>query len=337
MVTSVLGELKGLVSAFPNKEALINSIVLQEAKESCAIENIKTSQVELFSSNVASNSYASSNAKLVHMYAKALEDGNQELGDYGVLLCSLIQEIQSQLIGNDIGFRKNPGTVIMNALTREVIYRPPQDPSEIINLMNNLEEYINDDSNSYIHPLVNMAVIHHQFESIHPFHDGNGRTGRIINSLYLVKQGLLDYPVLYLSRSININRQEYYRLLQAARNENAWEDWVLYMLHGVLDSSDLLIKYINDLNLLIQKQKNIIRTKLPKIYSKELLNALFCMPFTRIEDLCKRLNIHRNTATSYLTKLVEINILTKEKYGKSNNYINVDMIKLIDELSRHDY
>ena len=181
---------------------------------------------------------------------------------------------------NDAGFRAIPGTVLKNEQTGEIVYTPP-DPDQIVALMNNLEKFINDEALSDIDPLAKMAIIHHQFESIHPFYDGNGRTGRIINILYLVKCGLLDTPVLYLSRYINQNKNEYYRLLQAVRVEQSWEKWLLYMLDGVEQTSRQTTWLIRGIKELMQSYKNNIREQLHEIYSQDLLNNLFRHPYTQ--------------------------------------------------------
>lgn len=178
-------------------------------------------------------------------------------------------------------------------------------------------------------PLVKMAVIHHQFESVHPFYDGNGRTGRIINILYLVKEGLLNMPVLYLSRYINRNKGDYYRLLQKTRDEGAWEDWVLFMLEGAEQTSLQTTQLIKDIKQLMLSYKNEMREKLPKIYSQDLLNNVFRHPYTKIEFVMDDINISRLTATKYLTEMVKIGILKKEKYGKENYYINTALFDLL--------
>lgn len=240
----------------------------------------------------------------------------------GLLTNSHILEIQQTIEGNSAGFRRIPGTVLKNDQTGEVIYSPPQDANQIRLLMNNLENFINDDSLCDIDPLIKMAVIHHQFESIHPFYDGNGRTGRIINILYLVKYGLLDAPVLYLSRYINQNKNEYYRLLQTVREDQTWETWTLYMLEGVEQISRHTTKLIVEIRDLMQHLKHKIRNELPKIYSQDLISNLFKHPYTKIDFIMHELNVTRLTASKYLEAIVDINVLSKHKKGKKNYYIN---------------
>jgi len=175
-----------------------------------------------------------------------------------------------------------------------------------------------------------MAIIHHQFESIHPFYDGNGRTGRIINILYLVKEQLLDMPILYMSRYINQNKGLYYSLLQDVRTKNAWEEWILFILEGIEQTSQYTINIIQGIKKLMLSQKNKIRTELPKIYSQDLLNNIFKHPYTKIDFVKQDVNVSRLTATRYLNELTNIGILTKEKHGKDNYYINVELYNLCE-------
>ena len=227
------------------------------------------------------------------------------------------------------GFRKLPGTALLNDRTGETVYMPTQDPHQIESLMVNLEKFINDDSFSDTDHLIKMAIIHHQFESIHPFYDGNGRTGRIINILYLVKQRLLSIPILYLSRYVNQNKAEYYRLLQEVRVHQSWEEWTLFMLEGIIQTSYQTIDLIRGMECLMQSHKAKLRNALPKIYSQDLLNNLFRHPYTKIDFLMKELNIHRNTASKYLEELVDVGLLTKHKIRKENYYLNKDLFDLL--------
>jgi Fic family protein len=216
LASRYLAELKGIAASIPNQNILINSLGLQEAKDSSEIENIVTTHDELFKDDVMPPVYANSAAKEVLRYRQALRIGHEQVKRSGLLTANHIIEIQSELESNHAGFRKLPGTELKAADGRTV-YTPPQDPAEIVALMSDLERFINDDELYAVDPLIKMALIHHQFESIHPFYDGNGRTGRIINVLYLVKTGLLDIPVLYLSSHIVNSKSDYYRLLQTVR------------------------------------------------------------------------------------------------------------------------
>jgi Fic family protein len=238
--------------------------------------------------------------------------------------------MQSMIEQNSAGFRKLPGTTLMNDATGEVVYNPPQEPQEVVALMANLEQFINDDACCDWDPLLKMAVIHHQFESIHPFYDGNGRTGRIVNVLYFVQQGLLKVPVLYLSRYINRHKSDYYRLLQAVRvDEKAWEDWILFILVGVEQTSRQTIDLIEAIKRLMMAMKQQMRNELPKIYSQDLLNNLFRHPYTKIEFVAQELQIHRNTAAKYLDELVGIGVLSKYRMGKDNYYVNDGLFHLL--------
>jgi Fic family protein len=330
-----LAELKGVTGIIPNQSILINTLSLQEAKESSAIENIITTQDDLFQCDALSEHFSSLEAKEVHSYAIALRNGYERVKKTGLLTNNHILEIQQTLEENSAGFRKLPGTELKNDRTGEVVYRPPQDANQIVQYMSNLEKFINDDSQSDVDPLVKMAVIHHQFESIHPFYDGNGRTGRIINILYLVKCGLLEAPVLYLSRYINKNKGEYYRLLQAVRgSQQKWEDWVIYMLEGIEQTSRQTTRLIQEIKVLMQHQKQKIREELPKIYSQDLLNNLFRHPYTKIDFVMQELQIHRNTATRHLEGLVRIGLLTKHKIEKENFYLNNALFDLLSRAGR---
>ncbi len=317
-----LAELKGVAATMPNESILINTLALQEAKDSSEIENIITTQDELFQSDAASKNFVTLAAKEVHVYADALRYGFEQVREQGLLTNNHILMMQSIIEENSAGFRKLPGTALKNDATGEVIYSPPQEPQEIIDLMTNLERFMNDDELCDWDSLTKMAVIHHQFESIHPFYDANGRTGRIINILYLVQQGLLKIPVLYLSRYINQNKSDYYRLLQAVRTEGAWEDWVLFILDGVEETSRQTIELIESIRELMKVAKQRMRSELPKIYSQDLLNNLFRHPYTKIEFVSQELQIHRNTAIKYLDELVSIEILSKHRLGKENYYVN---------------
>lgn len=324
-----LGELKGVVHTMPNPNILLGTLPLQEAKESSEIENIVTTQDDLYQSNYATQQFASGAAKEVHHYVQAMNLGFHEVQKSGLITLNLIKEIQRELEGNNAGFRKQAGTGLVNQATQEVVYMPPQTYDEIENLMAGLERFINDSEQMDYDPLVKMALIHHQFESIHPFYDGNGRTGRIINILYLIQQGLLDTPVLYLSRYINRNKGEYYQLLQAVRETQQWEPWLIFMLNGIAETAIQSVKLINEIKALMMKQKQMIRENLPKVYSHELLNNLFKYPYTKIDFVMEDCQIHRNTAVKRLDELVALGVLAKTKIGKENFYINVELFHLL--------
>lgn len=324
-----LAELKGVSGIIPNQSILIRTLSLQEAKDSSAIENIITTHDELYKSAVASQEFTTYAAKEVYSYATALRDGYEQVKKTGLLTNTHILEIEQTLEENSAGFRKLPGTVLKNEQTGEVVYSPPQEGAQIHALMSNLEQFINDDLLSDSDPLIKMAVIHHQFESIHPFYDGNGRTGRIINILYLVKHGLLDSPVLYLSRYINQSKGKYYQLLQAVRDQKAWEQWILYMLEGIEQTSRQTTRLIQDMREVMQQHKHRMRNELPKIYSQDLLNNLFRYPYTKEDFVMEELQVARKTAAKYLDELVRIGLLSKHKKWKENYYVNDALFTLL--------
>jgi len=329
-----LAELKGVSKTIPKEIILINTLPLLEAKESSAIENIITTHDELYKESLFENILQNKGAKEVQNYSRALKIGFAGIKEKGLFLNSQILEIQEVIEKNSAGFRKLPGTDLRNSITGEIIYVPPQGASEIIHLMENLQKYINDDTFQNIDPLIKMAVIHFQFESIHPFYDGNGRTGRIINILYLVYKGLLDIPVLYLSRYIIQHKKEYYRLLQDVRVNAIWEDWILFMLKGVEETSIQTIHLINGIRELMQDYKTRIRGQY-KFYSQELLNNLFSHPYTKIEFIENDLKVHRQTASRYLEELVKGGFLEMEKIGKHHFFINRPLLNLFQGMS-HD-
>lgn len=321
-----LAELKGEVKTIPNEGILINTLGLQEAKDSSEVENIITTNDELFRIAV-DESYTNPAAKEVQNYVSALITGFQEVRQQGLLTNRTILTIQRELEQNNAGFRKLPGTALKNN-QGETVYEPPQDPREIMALMDNLEKYINDDAQQDLDPLIKMAIIHYQFESIHPFYDGNGRTGRIINILYLVQQRLLDIPVLYLSHYIIQTKIDYYLHLQSVRDIGTWEDWILYLLKGVEQTAYQTISLVKAIRGMMSAYKEQMRQE-TTFYSKELLEHLFKHPYTKIQFVEAALGVHRNTASAYLNKLTKLGLLDKMKLGKSNYYINKALFDLL--------
>lgn len=325
---AALAELKGIASTIPNQSILINTLGLQEAKDSSAIENIITTHDDLYKSGLNFDAFNSMHAKEVQNYISALKRGFALISEKGILINNDILEIQAILEGNRAGFRRVPGTSLKNTSTGEVVYTPPQDYEEVVRLMSNLERYINDNEMQDCDPLIKMAVIHFQFESIHPFYDGNGRTGRIINILYLILQNLQRLPILYLSSYIIQNKQDYYRLLQDVRDKNLWEDWLLFLINGVEHTSRETTELIKAIKELMQSYKHQLRSQY-KFYSHDLLNNLFKHPYTKIEFLVEDLGVSRLTAASYLNKLAKDGILSKQKIGTANYYINEELLKLL--------
>lgn len=315
-----LAELKGVAASIPNQGILINTLGLQEAKDSSAIENIVTTHDELFREAAFPEAASSPAAKEVANYGQALRVGFADVTGSGLLTNNHILKIQAELEKNSAGFRKLPGTAL-KASDGRTVYTPPQDPAAIVAHMTDLERFINDEALLEVDPLIKMALIHHQFESIHPFYDGNGRTGRIINVLYLVKQGLLEIPVLYMSRHIVRTKADYYRLLQEVRDRDAWEEWVLYMLEAIEQTAAAGIETIQAIKGVFLDYKHRIRANF-KFYSQDLINNLFSHPYTKIEFIQKDLNVSRLTATRYLDLLADGGFVQKQKIGRSNYYIN---------------
>jgi len=332
-----LAELKGRAATIPNQEILIDTLALQEAKASSEIENIVTTQDDLFQADLFLEGPASAAAKEVALYRDALKLGFGRLqATDGLITNSTLIAMFQLLKQHDGGFRETPGTALKNAASGEIVFVPPQDAREIVNLMSNLEHYINADNDDALDPLVRMALIHHQFESIHPFPDGNGRLGRILNVLYLARTGLLDIPVLYLSRYITQHKDKYYQLLQAVRTDNAWEDWVLFMLNAVAETSVTTLRLIEGIRQQMAGTKAKLRTELPKLYSQELLNNLFRHPYTRIDYVVHDLGVSRQTAAKYLDELTEKGFVQKVQAGRNNYFVNVDLVALFLDVAVKD-
>ena len=313
-----LGQLKGEVSKIPNSQILLDTLTLQEAKDSNEIENIVTTDDEIYKASI-DETVASITAKEALNYSNAIKFGLEIVKNKGLLTINDIKHIQ-QIISPNHPIRKIPGTVLKNPKTQEIVYTPPQHYDEIKKLLDNLERYINIPEFHNIDALIKMPIIHFQFESIHPFFDGNGRTGRLLNILYLVQQGLLNIPVLYLSSYIIKNKSDYYRLLQEVRTEGSWEEWIIWMLKGVEITAKETIIVVNKIKKLMDDYKKEIRSNF-SFYSHDLINILFKHPYTKNSFLEHELKIHRNTASSYLNTLAEAGLLTKVKIGKFNYYI----------------
>ena len=326
LANKALAKLNGVAKIIPNQAILINSLILQEAKDSSEIENIITTHDELYQSSldISNISHAT---KEVQNYSRALLNGFDLVKDNSLLLTRHIVDIQQELEGNVAGIRKQSGTVLKNQATGEVIHTPPQEESTIRKLLDNLEQYIN--TNDGIDPLIKMAIIHYQFETIHPFYDGNGRTGRIINILYLVLNELLDLPILYLSSYIIKHKADYYRLLQEVRTKGSWEEWIIYMLEGIEQTATKQVQLINDIKELMDNTKEKLKSELPKIYSKDLLEVLFIHPYTKIDMLVDNLELHRDTASKHLKAMEKIGILNSVQIKNTRFYVNVKLFELL--------
>ena len=322
-----LAELKGFANSIPNQHILINSIIINEAKDSSAIENIVTTHDSIYKV-LTESGFKESAAKEVVDYRSAIWRGYEIIKEKGFISTNILVELQSMIEPMNYGIRKTPGTNLVNSVTGEIIYTPPQIESEIRDLLKNLENYINNFEDE-TDPLIKMAMIHYQFESIHPFYDGNGRTGRILNVLYLVLSGLLDSPILYLSNYINKNKSDYYRLFNEFREKNNYEDWIIYILKGIQETSKNTIDLIKMIQEEMELYRNKFREELPKVYSDELLDALFFEVYTKINYIESKCGVTRQTAASYLNQLVDKGLLDYEKVGRESIYKNTRLISLL--------
>lgn len=329
-----LAELKGVAQTIPNEQILISTLTLQEAKDSSEVENIVTTQDDLYRAGLDANlQFINAATKEVLYYREAITEGFKLVRHKNILTLNDIKHVQQILEQNTAGFRTTPGTQLKRSSDGEVIYTPPQDGQVIKQYMENLEFFINDDSTVQLDPLIKMAIIHHQFESIHPFYDGNGRTGRIINILYLVITGLLDLPILYLSRYITRNKGDYYRLIQAVRdkkrnNSKEWEEWILFVLKGVEVTAEDTISLVKNIGTMMDEFKRALRPVFGAKYNHELLNGMFYHPYTKIEHIETNLQVSRQTAAKYLEKIVSLGLLTKQRIWKENYYTNTKLIDL---------
>lgn len=326
-----LAELKGYASTIPNKHILLNAVTINEAKDSAAIENIITTHDELYQA-MSQDRHKNPATKEVANYRRALWYGYEQVKQREMLTTNMIIDIHAQIENNRSGIRKLPGTVLRNEATGEMIYTPPSGEQEIRKLMANLEKYMNEDFDG-TDPLIKLAVIHYQFESIHPFYDGNGRTGRIVNVLYLILKDLLDSPILYLSRYIIRNKNAYYQLLQEVRTKHNWEDWIVYILTGIEETADNTMALVKRINTEVDTMTAEIKEKLPKIYSKELIDLLFYEFYTKTQYIADGLGVSRRTAVNYLSVLEAEGFLVSEKLGKERIYQNkrlFDLVKYAD-------
>lgn len=339
-----LAELKGIARTIPNEKILINTLALQEARDSSAVENIVTTQDDLYRAGVSDNiGIINPATKEVLRYREAIFEGFNLVRRNKILSNNVIKKVQQIVKLNDAGFLVSPSKALVNQRDGKIIYTPPQDINQVNHQMDNLEQFINDPDICGLDPLIKMAIIHHQFESIHPFGDGNGRTGRIVNILYLVVTDLLDLPILYLSRYITHHKSEYYYLLQAIRDKNIdnareWEAWILFMLRGVEETAGNTIELVKGISQLMAEYKNILRPLFNKAYKHELINNLFFHPYTKIEYMRNDMMVQRKAATKYLDKIVKAGLLEKVKKGRENYYINVKLCNLFlsySELSEH--
>lgn len=324
---AALSELKGIAHIIPNQAIIINAIVLQESKDSSEIENIITTKDELYRALSSTTTSTDPATKEVMFYQEALYFGFQKIKQRGLLSINDIVEIQKILIKNDAGIRTTPGTALINEATKEVIYTPPQGIECINSLLKNFVEYLNNDEAS----LAKLAILHYQFESIHPFYDGNGRAGRIVNILYLILKSYLDTPLLYLSSFIIKNKSLYYDLLFSVTKNDNWEEWILYILKGIEVTARESIDKIQNIRSILDKTISVVKEKAARIYSKELVETLFVNPYCKIDFITQAIGVERKAASRYLYKLEEIGILKSHKIGKEIIFINTGLIQLLKQ------
>jgi Fic family protein len=325
----MLAELKGVAASIPNQGILINTLGLQEAKDSSEIENIVTTHDELFKDDLLSESVDDSVAKEVLRYRQALRIGFEQVRETGLLTSNHILLIQAELERNNAGYRKLPGTSLKSS-QGEVVYTPPQDPKEIIRLRVELENFINDSGSYLVDPLIKMAMLHYQFEAIHPFSDGNGRTGRILLLLYLKLSDLLDTPAIYLSEYIIKNKVEYYRCLRDVTEKGEWEDYILYMLDMIEVTANKGLERLHKITSAMEKTAAEIKKKLPKVYSKDLVEILFRLPYTKRQHLIDENIGNLKTVGNYLIALEANGFLKSEKVGKEKLYLNSILLGILE-------
>ena len=331
---AALGEMKGRATSLPNEAILLDTLSLQEALASSEIENIVTTQDEVFRVDLVADT-GSVEAKEVARYRDAMRRGYEQWRKNRFISENMLIDMFRLLKQRDEGYRRIP-VAVRNMQTGEDIYMPPPNGRAIEMYMRDLANFINDPAPEDMDPLVKMALIHHQFESIHPFSDGNGRVGRMLNVLYLTHAGLLDTPILYLSRAINRTKPDYYRLLQAVREQGAWEAWVIYILSAVHETASLTLRLISGIRDLMSEHKIRMRDELPKIYSQDLLNNLFRHPYTRIEYVANDLDIRRQTARKYLKQLTAHHFVNEIKSGRNNYYVNEQLVALFVNVSAEE-
>ena len=323
---AALAELKGYAHIISNQEILINAIVLREAKDSSEIENIVTTQDELYqATTLKSLQKIDPAAKEVITYREALWYGYDVLKNKGFLSTNDIESIQRIIVGNDAGIRKQPGTALVNDVTNEVIYTPPQNEDRVRELMRNFTEYMNGGEDS----LTKAAILHYQFETIHPFYDGNGRAGRIVNVLYLILKSYLDIPILYLSSYFINSKPYYYRHLLTVTSEGQWDAWIRYFLLGIEHTAKNTITEIRKIKELLDRTIDAVREGASRIYSKELVEALFEHPYCKNEIIERKTGVERKAASRYLHTLSELGILELRKVGRENIFINTELMSLL--------
>lgn len=324
-----LAELKGIAETIPNQSMLINAVILQEAKDSSEIENIITTQDEIYKALSVKNAGTDPRIKEVVNYRQSLFTGFDILKKQGFIKVNDILEIQQILESNRAGIRALPGTVLKNDTTGETVYTPPQNKEMILDLLDNFIHFYNINE-ADLSELIMMSVLHAQFESIHPFYDGNGRTGRILNLLYLILNDRLSVPILYHSSYIIANKSDYYRSLNKINKDGVWEDFIIFMLEAIEETSKRTIKKIRSIKNLLDSHIEKVKSQAPKIYKKELVELIFEQPYCRIEMIVKGLGVERKAASRYLKELENIGVLRSVKIGRELLYINYELMEILE-------
>lgn len=327
-----LAELKQAAELIPNQAVLINTLPLLEACASSEIENIVTTTDQLFR-HLRSEEQADPATKEALRYSRALFEGVRTLAQHP-LATRTAEEVCSQIRGVEMKVRRVPGTALAHGTTGKVIYTPPEGESVLRNLLANWERFLHNETS--LDPLIRMAVGHYQFEAIHPFTDGNGRTGRVLNSLFLIQENLLTLPILYLSRYVIQNKADYYRLLLQVTRESDWEPWLLYLLKGVEETAAWTTAKIAAIRALAEHTTDYVRDRLPKIYSHELVALIFELPYCRIGSLAEAGIAKRQTASQYLKQLVEIGVLAEAVAKKEKLFIHPKLMQLLTQ-ERNDF
>lgn len=324
---AALAELHQAAEMLPNQTVLINTLPLLEAQASSEIENIVTTTDKLFQyANDISAAQVDPATKEALRYRTALREAFEKIQNRPSNTV-LSEQICSTLRGVDMTIRKVPGTTLSNQMTGEIIYTPPVGESLIRDKLRNWEQFLHEDNG--IDPLIKMAVGHYQFEAIHPFTDGNGRTGRILNTLYLIEQNLLTIPILYLSRYIIVNKNNYYKYLLNVTLLEEWEIWIIYMLNAIEETSKWTTQKIKSIIHLTEETRRYVKNKLPKIYTRELVDLLFTQPYCRISNVVDAGIAQRQAAAEYLKKLASINVLEMQEIGREKIFINPRLMQIL--------
>ena len=324
-----LAKANALVRTLPNESVLVHTLPLQEARKSSEIENIVTTNDELYRAMTSDKIQTSPHTKEVLRYREALWTGMDSMRNRGIINIPLLEQICTRIRHIQTSVRQDK-VKIQNTVTKEVIYTPPTGSDNIMRLLTNLEHFINDDNG--LQPLVKMAIMHYQFEAIHPFTDGNGRTGRILNILYLIHQELLDLPILYLSRFFIQNRSEYYRYLREVTEEGKWEQWILYVLAAVEQISRETAHMIEGINTLIGNLATHAQGKTKAVEREGFVDLLFKWPYCKINIVGRELKCSRVTATKYLNEIADLGLLDRVKIGRESYYINRNLMELLSSV-----